>query len=104
MSQNQCASHKTVVCDEKLIKNDHFRMCLFTNAFPLQRGRENESHFHTHLSQYFSVSGMLNKNNETNIFVESDIIDQLKIVTQRLEVTQLVIGFMLDSEKRDLLN
>tara|TARA_B100000579_G_scaffold40502_1_gene28239 strand:- start:125 stop:631 length:507 start_codon:yes stop_codon:yes gene_type:complete len=55
-------------------------------------------------TQYFSVSGMLNKNNETNIFVESDIIDQLKIVTQRLEVTQLVIGFMLDSEKRDLLN
>ena len=55
-------------------------------------------------TQYFSVSGMLNKNNETNIFVESDIIDQLKIVTQRLEVTQLVIGFMLDNEKRDLLN
>ena len=66
MSQNQCASHKTVVCDEKLIKNDHFRMCLFTNAFPLQRGRENESRFHTHLSQYFSVSVPVKYQNERN--------------------------------------
>jgi len=55
-------------------------------------------------TQYFSVSGVVNKNNQTNVFVESDIIDRLKIVTQRLEVTQLVIGFMLDNEKRDLLN
>jgi len=55
-------------------------------------------------TQYFSVSGVVNKNNQTNVFVESDIIDRLKIVTQRVEVTQLVIGFMLDNEKRDLLN
>jgi len=55
-------------------------------------------------TQYFSVSGVVNKNNQTNVFVESDMIDRLKIVTQRLEVTQLVIGFMLDNEKRDLLN
>jgi len=55
-------------------------------------------------TQYFSVSGVVNKNNETNNFVESDITDRLKIVTQQLGVTQLVIGFMLDNEKRDLLN
>ena len=55
-------------------------------------------------TQYFSVSGEVNKNNETNIFIETDIIDHLQIVTQQLETTRLVLGFMLDNEKRDLLN
>ena len=54
--------------------------------------------------QYFSVSGVVNKNNESNIFIESDITDRLQIVTQQLETTQLVLGFMLDKEKRNLLN
>ena len=54
--------------------------------------------------QYFSVSGIMNKNTETNIFMESDITDRLRIVTQQLETTQLVLGFMLDKEKRNLLN
>ena len=55
-------------------------------------------------TQYFSVSGLINQNSETNIFIESDITDRLQIVTQQLETTQLVLGFMLDNEKRDLLN
>ena len=55
-------------------------------------------------TKYFSVSGLINKNNETNIFIESDVKDLLQIVTQQLETTQLVLGFMLDNEKRDLLN
>jgi hypothetical protein len=55
-------------------------------------------------TQYFSVSGLINKNAETNIFTESDVIDRLQIVTQQLETKQLVLGFMLDKEKRDLLN
>ena len=55
-------------------------------------------------TQYFSVSGLINKNAETNIFIESDVIDSLQIVTQQLETKQLVLGFMLDKEKRDLLN
>ena len=55
-------------------------------------------------TQYFSVSGIMNKNTETNIFMESDITDRLRIVTQQLETTQLVLGFMLDNEKRSLLN
>ena len=55
-------------------------------------------------TQYFSVSGILNKNTETNTFLESDVTDRLQIVTQQLETTQLVLGFMLDNEKRDLLN
>ena len=55
-------------------------------------------------TQYFSVSGLINKNSETNIFIESDVTDRLQIVTQQLETTQLVLGFMLDNEKRELLN
>ena len=55
-------------------------------------------------TQYFSVSGLINKNSETNIFMESDVTDRLQIVTQQLETTQLVLGFMLDNEKRNLLN
>ena len=55
-------------------------------------------------TQYFSVSGLINKNTETNIFIESDVTDRLQIVTQQLETKQLVLGFMLDKEKRDLLN
>ena len=55
-------------------------------------------------TQYFSVSGVVNKNNESNIFIESDITDRLQIVTQQLETTQLVLGFMLENEKRNLLN
>ena len=54
--------------------------------------------------QYYSFSGEVNKNNEKNIYIESDITDRLLIVTQQLETTQLVIGFMLDNEKKDLLN
>jgi len=55
-------------------------------------------------TQYFSVSGLINKNTETNIFIESDVTDRLQIVTQQLETKQLVLGFMLDNEKKDLLN
>ena len=55
-------------------------------------------------TQYFSVSGLINKDAETNIFTESDVIDRLQIVTEQLETKQLVLGFMLDKEKRDLLN
>ena len=55
-------------------------------------------------TQYFSVSGLINKNTETNIFIESDVTDRLQIITQQLETKQLVLGFMLDKEKRDLLN
>ena len=55
-------------------------------------------------TQYFSVSDVVKKNNETNIFIETDISDRLQIVTQELETKQLVLGFMLDNEKRELLN
>ncbi|MDC0161740.1 hypothetical protein OAI94_00865 [bacterium] len=55
-------------------------------------------------TQYFLVSGKLNENLETNILIETDITDQLQIVTKYLDTSQLVFGFMLSDKKRDLLN
>ena len=55
-------------------------------------------------TQYFYVSGTMNQSNKTNDFIESEITDRLQIVTEYLNTTQLVIGFMLDERKRDLLN
>ena len=55
-------------------------------------------------TQYFLVSGLMNKNLETNNFIETDITDQLEIVTKSLSTSKLIIGFMLDDKKRDLLN
>ena len=55
-------------------------------------------------TQYFSVLASMNRNSETNDFTESDITDRLKIITKYLNTSQLVIGFMIDEQKRDLLN
>ncbi len=55
-------------------------------------------------TQYFYVSGVINQSSETNDFIESDIRDQLQIVTEYLNTTQLVMGFMLDDQKKNLLN
>ena len=55
-------------------------------------------------SQYFMVSGLIKTNFENNTFIETDITNRLKIVTENLETAQIVIGFMLDDNKRLLLN
>jgi len=55
-------------------------------------------------TQYFSVSGSMNKNSETNKFIETDFTNRLLIVTKYLDTSQLVVGFMLDDGKRNLLN
>jgi len=55
-------------------------------------------------TQYFLVSGSMNQNPETSIFIESDITDRLEVVTKYLDTSQLVLGFMLDDKKRDLLD
>ena len=55
-------------------------------------------------TQYFLVSGSMNKNPETDIFIESDITDRLVVVTKYLDISQLVLGFMLDDKKKDLLD
>ena len=55
-------------------------------------------------TQYFMISGSFKRNFETNAFLETDIIDKLKIMTMNSETTQIVIGFMIDNKKRLLLN
>ena len=55
-------------------------------------------------SQYFMVSGIIKKNFEYNAFIETDITDRLKIITENLETAQIVIGFMINDKKRLLLN
>jgi len=55
-------------------------------------------------SQYFMVSGLIKKNFENNTFIETDITNRLKIITENLETAEIVIGFMLDDNKRLLLN
>ena len=50
------------------------------------------------------VSGLIKTNFENNTFIETDITKRLKIITENLETAQIVIGFMLDDNKRLLLN
>ena len=55
-------------------------------------------------TQYFMVSKSIEKKFETKSFMETDITDRLYIITKNLDTNQIVIGFMLDDEKRLLLN
>ncbi len=55
-------------------------------------------------TQYFMISGSIKKNLETNKFIESEITDRLSIITKYLETSQIIIGFMLDNKKRNLLD
>ena len=55
-------------------------------------------------TQYFMVSKSIDKNFDTKSFMETDITDRLYIITKNLDTNQIVIGFMLDDEKRLLLN
>ena len=55
-------------------------------------------------TQYFMVSSSIKKNFETKNFMETDITDKLNIITKNFETNQIVIGFMLDDEKRYLIN
>ena len=55
-------------------------------------------------TQYFMVLGSIKKNLGNNIFIETDITDRLKIVTENLDTAKIVIGFMIDNKKRLLIN
>jgi len=55
-------------------------------------------------TQYFMISGFVKQDSETKIFLETDIKDTLEVITQYLETSQAVIGFMLDDKKKDILN
>jgi len=54
--------------------------------------------------QYFNIPGFVIKDEELMQFVESDLIYQIKIVTNNFKFKKVVIGFMLDSKKREILN
>tara|TARA_Y100001970_G_scaffold18801_1_gene21080 strand:- start:946 stop:1461 length:516 start_codon:yes stop_codon:yes gene_type:complete len=55
-------------------------------------------------TQYFMVSNSIKKNFETKTFIETDITDKINIITKNFETNQIVIGFMLDDQKRLLIN
>ena len=55
-------------------------------------------------TQYFMIIGSIKKNFENNVFTQTDITDRLKIITENLDTSQIVIGFMIDDKKRLLLN
>ena len=55
-------------------------------------------------TQYFMINSSIKKNFETKNFIETDITDKLNIITKNFETNQIVIGFMLDDQKRLLIN
>ena len=55
-------------------------------------------------TQYFMLTNSIKKNFETKNFIETDITDKLNIITKNFDTNQIVIGFMLDDEKKMLLN
>ena len=55
-------------------------------------------------TQHFMVSGSINKNFENEAFIETDLINTISVITKNLETNQIVVGFMLDNQKRLLLN
>ena len=55
-------------------------------------------------TQYFNISGFINKDEEQEKFTETDIKNRLTLVTQKYNVNQIVIGFMLNSKKKELLD
>ena len=55
-------------------------------------------------TQYFMVLGTVKKNFETGAYIETDITNTLQVITDKLKISQAVVGFMLDESKRELLN
>ena len=80
----------------KVLKNGDVSIPLYADLLD-----ENDQVLDT---QYFMVSKSIKKNFETKNFMETEITDRLYIITKNLDTSQIVIGFMLDNEKRLLLN
>jgi hypothetical protein len=55
-------------------------------------------------TQYFMILGSVKKNSETGEYIETDINDRLEIISNQQGISQIVVGFMLDENKRELLN
>ena len=55
--------------------------------------------------QYFSVKGKFNYNTSGENFIETELIKSLNILTDKnKEISTLLIGFMLDKRKKELIN
>tara|TARA_B110000196_G_C21014195_1_gene599456 strand:+ start:292 stop:807 length:516 start_codon:yes stop_codon:yes gene_type:complete len=55
-------------------------------------------------TQYFNIPVFISKNEKQEQFFKSDIKNTVMVVTQKYNVKQIVIGFMLDSKKREFLD
>lgn len=55
-------------------------------------------------TQYFMISKSVEMNSETATYIETDITDTLQVITNKFETSQLIVGFMLDENKRKFLN
>ena len=55
-------------------------------------------------TQYFLISDSMEIDPKTKKLIESDIANQIKIITDNLNTSQLILGFMIDNKKRNLLN
>jgi len=55
--------------------------------------------------QYFSISGEIRKDLNTEVYLETALSNTINIITtNNNSVSSLVIGFMLDKKKEELLN
>jgi len=55
--------------------------------------------------QYFNLKSKINKDESSGEFIESDYSDKLEIViNNQNEISYIVIGFMLDKKKKELIN
>ena len=55
--------------------------------------------------QYFSISGEIRKDLNTEVYLETALSNSINIITpNNNSVSSLVIGFMLDKKKEELLN
>ena len=55
-------------------------------------------------NQYFSFPASLNQDPETNDLLATQVIKRLNIAINNDKVSSIIIGFMLDNEKKELLN
>ena len=55
--------------------------------------------------QYFSINGEMRKDLTTKLYLETELSNSINVIIPRNNlVSSLVVGFMLDKNKEDLLN
>tara|TARA_Y100000590_G_scaffold455547_1_gene604425 strand:- start:5730 stop:6245 length:516 start_codon:yes stop_codon:yes gene_type:complete len=55
--------------------------------------------------QYFSIDGQMNKDFETENYIETELSKKINIITKtQVEISKIIIGFMLDKKRKEFLN